>query len=269
MDACQELWPYEIQGPVKYLKKLGRGEISTAYEAQLPTGTICAAKRPSDSRDPDFFRECIFFSQLRHPNIVSFIGVHGIGTTSPALLVELMNCSLANYLSCRSSVPVEALLTILADTARGMNHLHSLSPPIEHRDITTINILLSFGPLKAKLSCFNSAETKPDPTTVFAYDIRQFGYVLRISAKHDSLREFFGSLTRLAADCASEDVTLRPSASVILDRLQHFLCEYLFVTIQLAMRGSYEYTMRLLGRSIADFHVNVPTKLCGSTFVYH
>ena len=129
---------------------------------------------------------------------------------------------------------VEGILTILVDTARGMNHLPTRSPPIEHRDIHSRNILLLFGPLKAKLSCFTSAEIRPTLTTVFSDDIPLFGNVLKSSVpevaviKHQHAhvaRKLSSNLNSLADACTNKDATLQISASIILDHLQEFLCE--------------------------------------------
>ena len=230
----RELRLFEIEGEIKKIKLLGSGAICVAYEAQLPTGDVCAAKTPEDGvPNPEFLSECWILSQLRHPNIVSFIGVHGLDTHTPMLLVELMECRLSEYLLCRSSLSVEGILTVLVDVACAMDHLHTRSPPIEHGDITPINIHLLFGRLRAKLSCFNSAEIKTDPPK-FIYDIPQFGRVMNLAAleattiehKHRHVRvELTDPLKSLAAACINKEVFNRPSARIIMGHLQELLCE--------------------------------------------
>lgn len=91
-------------------------------------------------------------SQLRHPNIVQFIGVCYLpGSHLPTLLMEKLQTSLDSLLETTPNIPVDVKLKLLVGTCRGMVYLHGRSPPIAHRDLTARNILVDNG-LNAKIA---------------------------------------------------------------------------------------------------------------------
>ena len=98
-------------------------------------------------------REMIMMAELNHPNIVQCKGVcfHVISHL-PVLLMERLMSSLHAYLlhPDNFNLPVERKVSILCDTARGLDYLHSQSPAIIHRDLTANNVLLN-SELRAKI----------------------------------------------------------------------------------------------------------------------
>ena len=80
-------------------------------------------------------------SKLRHPNIVPFLGA----CVEPfCLLTEFMSKGcLFNVLEDNSiSIDWHLKLRIITDIAKGMVYLHTRSPPIIHRDIKSLNVLV-------------------------------------------------------------------------------------------------------------------------------
>ena len=90
-------------------------------------------------------------SQLDHPNIVQFLGVHyKSGSDIPILVMERLPMSLTKYLENEGTVPNHTKNSILQDVSLGLLFLHTKKPPIIHRDLTANNVLLT-SDIKAKI----------------------------------------------------------------------------------------------------------------------
>ena len=90
-------------------------------------------------------------SQLDHPNIVQFLGVHyKSGSDIPILVMERLPMSLTKYLENEGTVPNHTKNSILQDVSLGLLFLHTKKPPIIHRDLTANNVLLTLD-IKAKI----------------------------------------------------------------------------------------------------------------------
>ena len=93
-----------------------------------------------------FMQECEQSSQLRHPNVVRFLGIYlPLGTRVPSLVMERLSCSLKDMLEQTPVIPMGTKLSILYDVSLGVRYLHSRTPPIIHRDLSSNNVLLSKG----------------------------------------------------------------------------------------------------------------------------
>ena len=111
-------------------------------------------------------REINTMSQLRHPNLLQFIGAvldHPSG--DPMIITEVMDTSLRKAYESKELTPHPScrpvILSIMRDVAVGLNYLHCLPDPIIHRDVSSANVLLeSKGPQKwkTKISDFGSAK---------------------------------------------------------------------------------------------------------------
>ena len=103
--------------------------------------------------------EVIMMLQLNHPNVVKYKGVSLLADQPlPVLLMERMMISLHAYLlhPDNSNLPVKSKVSILLDTASGLNYLHSHKPAIIHRDLTAKNVLLD-SELRAKIADFGNS----------------------------------------------------------------------------------------------------------------
>lgn len=103
-------------------------------------------------------------SQVRHPNIVQFIGIcFQRDSPYPILIMERLHVSLDRLLESRHNIFLGLKFNILLDVTKGLVHLHNMRPPIVHRDLTASNILLNKDSLRAKIADLGNARMiEPD-----------------------------------------------------------------------------------------------------------
>ena len=134
------------------------GQVCRATLDELP----CAAKLlHAILLDPDrprnrtlFERECCFLSEIRHPNIVQYLGVAQDEESGlPILLMELMDDSLTHFLE-ESEKPLayHVQVNISHDIALAVAFLHLNR--IVHRDLSSSNVLLIGAGNRAKVTDF-------------------------------------------------------------------------------------------------------------------
>ncbi|KAK0213802.1 kinase-like domain-containing protein, partial [Armillaria fumosa] len=88
-----------------------------------------------------FCQEALVWRQLRHPNVLPFLGVNEDLFAPRYCLVSpwMGNGNIMSYLQAH---PDHDRLTSLIQIAEGMKYLHNHSPPIVHADIRGANILV-------------------------------------------------------------------------------------------------------------------------------
>ena len=107
--------------------------------------------RLDDTISRKFHTECRIISQLKHPNVVGFVGVHyGRDRNDISLIMERLHCDLADFVKNNPDTPLCDRLRILYDVSEGLEYLHSQNPPLIHCDLTATNVLLTED-LKAKI----------------------------------------------------------------------------------------------------------------------
>ena len=104
-----------------------------------------------------FEMECDFLKEIRHPNIIQYLGMYRDPETGlPVLLMELMDESLTHFLETSTEpIPYHIQLTICLDIVQALSFLHLNG--IIHRDLSSNNILL-IGKGRAKLTDFGMAK---------------------------------------------------------------------------------------------------------------
>ena len=116
-----------------------------SYNVTLQTNKVCG--------------EVITMLNLRHPNIVECKGVSLlVNEPLPVLLMERLMISVHAYIlkQDNANLPLKIKLSILLDTASGLEYLHSRTPAVIHRDLTATNVLLD-SELRAKISDFGNS----------------------------------------------------------------------------------------------------------------
>ena len=162
MQAMFEgLEPYSLSGVTITDQELGRGSYATILELDY-LGLKCAGKKIHEillEQEENstiyairrFKDECQILSQVRHPNIVQFLGVFfQQGDRIPLLVMEFLPLNLDQCLD-RHNLPNEMRYSILHDVALGLHYLHSQQSPVVHRDLSSNNVLLTSN-MRAKIS---------------------------------------------------------------------------------------------------------------------
>ena len=203
-------------------------------------------------------REISLLSQVRHPNILLFVGaVIKVKGESSFIITELLDTDLRSAYG-RGEIHEESRLPILSDVAAALVYLHSCRTPIVHRDVSSANVLLEAVNgdqiWKAKLSDFGSANVvakaiTPNPgaaiyaapETLSEYtgtqqtdkvDVYSFGVLLcetiLCSPPPDDRKDFFEYMSRimskrgyfrLAKKCTKQSTRDRPPMATVLASL--------------------------------------------------
>ena len=144
--------PYKLTGAQLSQRILGHGSYAQVIELEFK-GLKCAGKKIHEMLLDQgtmtytvrrFEEECHLLSQVCHPNIVQFLGVFfEEGARAPILVMEFLPINLTSCIQDYNVLPTEIVYSILYDVALGLNYLHSHSPLIIHRDLSSNNILLT------------------------------------------------------------------------------------------------------------------------------
>ncbi len=163
VSPLQQLYPAGslIAGRYKVVSVLGRGSMSTVFEAednQSHDRVALKLLEPAVGADPAslerFEREAKFCVRLRHDNIVKVLDSGQTERGDPFLVMEhIEGDTLADLLRTKGKrgLPFDVLIEILGDIAKGLGHAHEKG--VIHRDLKPENILITSGGL-AKISDF-------------------------------------------------------------------------------------------------------------------
>lgn len=152
--------------PPKFDEKIGQGAYGSVYAVELD-GKPRIAKRlldilvgrgleesvGVDTKDiyhQRFLQECVLLSQMKHTNIVEFVGVlYGREKYDLALFMERLSTDLHKYLLKNPDISLVHKVSILHDVSSGLLYMHEQS--VIHRDLSAANVLLTSS-LQAKIA---------------------------------------------------------------------------------------------------------------------
>ncbi|KAH3765766.1 leucinerich repeat kinase [Pelomyxa schiedti] len=125
------------------LKELGKGGFGVVWKGLYRGVTVAVKELISIGKEAfsEFHHEVKMMSALTHPNIVQLFGV----SHSPlALVMEYAPLGdLYHFIhSKRTEFPQALRVLISLDIAQGISYLHSMQPPIIHRDLRSPNIFI-------------------------------------------------------------------------------------------------------------------------------
>ncbi|KAH9564226.1 hypothetical protein CY35_04G014600 [Sphagnum magellanicum] len=144
--------PYKIDisrdVEILYEHNLGSGASATVFKCKF-VGVLAAAKvfhaNCIDMQAVE--KEAKLFSELRHPNVVQFIG-YGVKGCESVIVSELMNKNLRTYLvdekknaSQGPPLPLLVAINIMLQVAEAMNYLHEMG--VINRDLKANNVLIN------------------------------------------------------------------------------------------------------------------------------
>lgn len=173
--AAPELRKFILSGVEQTGRSLGTGQYGDVDEL-LMDGTRVAGKRLNTTQLTStggnaqkmlqkFISECELLNEVRHPNIVQFLGlcflpnprVHSDSMQQPVMVMECIDDNLYHLLDSQANIHLSTKVSILLDVSRGLVYLHNHNPPVVHRDLTSSNILLTEN-LQAKISDLGNAQ---------------------------------------------------------------------------------------------------------------
>ena len=136
-------------------KQIGRGAHGRILDAKWEGATVAIKEIHSifidEVSEPEFqafkssfLQECEQSSRLRHPNIVRFFGIYWPPRArAPSLVMERLHCSLTSLLEQNPVLSIGIKLSIIRDVSLGLRYLHTRTPIIIHRDLSSNNVLIS------------------------------------------------------------------------------------------------------------------------------
>lgn len=142
----------DLEREITILKELGKGSYGTVYKG-IYNKEVVAIKKLNVSKHHSeyeikriyngFRREVWIMSGLQHPCLVQLKGFSLQG--SMAMVMEILeHGDLYSYINDHENkLDWDLRLRIAWDIAKGLSFLHSLDPPLLHRDIKSPNILLA------------------------------------------------------------------------------------------------------------------------------
>jgi serine/threonine protein kinase len=170
------LWEREVEiewAELELGPRIGSGGFAEVFAAEY-RGNEVAVKRllrrpgaAGEKAEEDFKAEVSLLAELQHPNIVAFIGV----CPEPLALVTEF-CSRGNLFDLLHNMEVELpwrlRVSFALDAARGMHFLHSRSPVIIHRDLKSLNLLVTES-WRVKVSDFGLSRFKAQSSSGSLY----------------------------------------------------------------------------------------------------
>ena len=143
-------------------------------------GLVCAGKMFNESLFANktaaevtfkFAYACRSLSDLRHPNIVQFLGVCFLRDLPlPMIVTEKLEGNLHDLLETVANIPMTLKQLLLEDVARGLHYLHSFNPAITHGALTARNVLYTSS-LAAKISDIGNCQLVKFQSRQLAQDL--------------------------------------------------------------------------------------------------
>ncbi|OIS99874.1 PREDICTED: nodulation receptor kinase [Nicotiana attenuata] len=126
---------------------IGQGKFGEVYKGLLHDGMLVAIKRRSAVPSQEFIDEVRYLSCIQHRNLVTLLGYCQEHDQQILVYEYIPNGSVSVHLYGDGHVTQEKLefkhrLSIALGAAKGLAHLHSLSPRLIHKDFKTANVLV-------------------------------------------------------------------------------------------------------------------------------
>ncbi|XP_019059315.1 PREDICTED: proline-rich receptor-like protein kinase PERK12 isoform X2 [Tarenaya hassleriana] len=127
---------------------IGVDKFGEAYKGLLQDGMLVAIKKRPGSPTQEFVNEVRYLSSIRHRNLVALLGYCQENNMQFLVYEYVPNGSVSSHLYggggnvAGQKLEFRNRLTISLGAAKGLAHLHSLSPRLIHKDFKTANVLV-------------------------------------------------------------------------------------------------------------------------------
>jgi serine/threonine protein kinase len=124
---------------------LGDGAYGGVVEVQHQGKKYAAKRFHSENASGVIGQEHEILATIRHENIVPYYGMCKLAPSHvPVLVMERLEMDLSVYLADERNkgLNLKRKFSILKDISQGLNHMHTHSPVIIHRDLMARNVLL-------------------------------------------------------------------------------------------------------------------------------
>jgi len=127
-------------------EKLGQGGFGVVYKAEWKGHTVAVKKLFCDDMEDreyeSFQQEVEIMSKLEHKNVLACLGASLDGSNSFIITRFMDRGNMSDVLAAERALPYRVKLKMALDAAEGMVYLHSRSPPVVHRDLKSLNLLV-------------------------------------------------------------------------------------------------------------------------------
>ncbi|KAG4384657.1 hypothetical protein AAZX31_13G307800 [Glycine max] len=143
---------------------IGEGGFGFVYKGLLQDGSIVAIKRRLFVLTQDFVLKVKQIAHIHHNHLVKLIGYYEDSYQQLLVYEYLPNGNVGSHLYDSEGLPIGRLdlwrrISIASGASKGVEHLHSLVPPLIHTNFRTSNVLLDEN-YTAKVSDYGFCNSK-------------------------------------------------------------------------------------------------------------
>ncbi|KAL8134492.1 putative serine/threonine-protein kinase PBL3 [Apium graveolens] len=126
---------------------IGEGKFGEVYKGLLHDGMLVAIKKRPGAPSQEFIEEVRYLTSIQHRNLVNLLGYCQENGQQILVYEYIPNGSVSVHLYGAGNVSKEKLefkhrLAIAIGAAKGLAHIHSISPRLVHKDFKTANVLV-------------------------------------------------------------------------------------------------------------------------------
>ncbi|KAJ7980991.1 Pkinase_Tyr domain-containing protein [Quillaja saponaria] len=149
-QTIRQLTIYELEEATRYFSLsnvIGEGRFGLIFKGLLQDGSVVAIKRRLHAPNQDFVSEVQQIAHIHHSHLVKLLGYFQDSYQQLLVYDYLPNGNVGKHLYDSKGLPIGKLgmhkrFLIALGAAKGLEHLHSLVPPVVHTHFRTGNVLV-------------------------------------------------------------------------------------------------------------------------------